>query len=132
MIDFHSIRAKVEVLLNDFQSAQAKNHRASIANVRAVRWIPPISPHYKSNFDGVVFIELGAAGLGVVISDCSGNVIGALSERIPIPVSAATVEALACRRAMVFAKEVSIFNIEVEGDAEVILKAILANDVTHP
>ena len=68
----------------------------------------------------------------MVISDCSGNVIGALSERIPIPVSAATVEALACRRAMVFAKEVSIFNIEVEGDAEVILKAILANDVTHP
>ena len=33
---------------------------------------------------------------------------------------------------MVFAKEVSIFNIEAEGDAEVILKAILANDVTHP
>ena len=33
---------------------------------------------------------------------------------------------------MVFAKEVSIFNIEVEGDAEVNLKAILANDVTHP
>ena len=41
MIDFHSIRAKVEVLLNDFQSAQAKNHRAFIANERALRWIPP-------------------------------------------------------------------------------------------
>ena len=75
MIDFHLIRENVEDLLHDFQFAQAKNHGASIANVRAIRWIPPISPHCKINFDGAVFNELGAAGLGVVISDCSGNVI---------------------------------------------------------
>ena len=32
---------------------------------------------------------------------------------------------------MVFAREVSVFNIEVEGDAEVILKVLLASDVSH-
>lgn len=38
------------------------------------------------------------------ICDCSGQVIGTLSERINVPVSVATVEVLACRRALILAK----------------------------
>ncbi|KAL4620653.1 hypothetical protein ACB092_06G170800 [Castanea dentata] len=57
---------------------------------------------------GAVFNEQGVVGLGVAIRDCFGYVIGALSERIRIPVSVATVEVLACQRAMVFAREVSV------------------------
>ena len=77
----------------------------------------PIFPHYKINFDGATFNELGAAGLGVVIM-IHMVVIGALSERILMPVSIATVEALACRRSLIFAKELSNFESIVEGDAE--------------
>lgn len=50
-----------------------------------------------------VFKELGAVGLGVVIRDTEGLVIGALAEQIPLPTSAATVEALAYKRAILFA-----------------------------
>lgn len=56
-----------------------------------------------------VFKELGALGLGVVIRDSEGLVIGALAEQIPLPTSAATVEASAYKRAILFAKEMSIF-----------------------
>ena len=42
------------------------------------------------------------------------------------------VEALACRRALYFVKELSIFEVSVEGDSEVIIKAILAGDVAKP
>ena len=45
---------------------------------------------------------------------------------------AATVEVLVCRRAMIFAREINIFDIVVEGDAETIIKAILAADDSHP
>ena len=64
--------------------------------------------------------------LRVVICDSLGSVIGALSEWILLPTSAATIEALACRRVMVFAKELSIFDSVIEFDAEVIIKVLLA------
>ena len=51
-------------------------------------------------------------------------VIGALAERIPLPCSIATVEALACRRAVLFAMEMSIFEATIEGDAEIVILAL--------
>ena len=104
VVEYHHIRTKAEVFLLDFQSAQVLDRRVSTACSRAVRWMPPISPLYKINFDGALFSNLGAAGLGVVIRDSCGHVVGALAERIPIPMSAVTVEAVACRRALYFAK----------------------------
>uniref|UniRef100_A0A7N2LEQ1 RNase H type-1 domain-containing protein n=1 Tax=Quercus lobata TaxID=97700 RepID=A0A7N2LEQ1_QUELO len=48
------------------------------------------------------------AGLGVVIRDHEGKVIGALSERIALPPSVDDVEALACRRAISFARKIGL------------------------
>lgn len=72
------------------------------------------------------------ARLGVVIRDSCERVVGALAERIPIPTSAAIVEALACRRTLFFAKELSLMDIVFEGDAEQIIKALLSKDVNQP
>lgn len=55
-----------------------------------------ISSMYKIYFDGALFSEIGAVGLGVVTRDSSGQMIGALAQHIPIPISVATIEALAC------------------------------------
>jgi len=90
------IRARAECLLVEFQSAQVLHSRLPPDMTRTAWWTPPNFAHYKINFDGAVFDELGAAGLGVVLRDSYGCAIGALSERIAMPISAATVEALAC------------------------------------
>ena len=66
-------------------------------------WSTPPNSWCKANFDGAIFLELGVAGMGVVIRDHEGNMIGALSERIALPPSVEDVEALACRRAISFA-----------------------------
>ncbi|XP_075654568.1 uncharacterized protein LOC142624725 [Castanea sativa] len=132
VIKYHNIRAKAEVFLLDFKSAHGQVQRVSIVGSRAVRWMPPISPLYKLNFDGALFRDQGDAGLGVVIRDSSGQVVGALAERIPIPKSAATVEARAYRRALLSAKELSIYEIVCEGDAEVIVRALMAKEVENP
>ena len=132
IIDNHLIRSKAESLISEFRTAQVTLRKPSVAATRAVRWIPPEPPSYKINFDGVVFKELSSAGMGVVVRDSSGRVIGALAEKIPLPNAIATVEALACRRAMIFAKELGLFDCVFEGDAEVIVKAIQMEDSTHP
>ena len=63
----------------DFQSAQVQEQWVSRVCLRVVRWMPPISPLYKINFDGALFNDLGVARLGVVIRDSSGQVVGALA-----------------------------------------------------
>lgn len=62
-------------------------------------------PITKSILMEHVFSTEGAAGLGAIICDASRKVLGALSQRINKPISAATVEALACHRVMFFAKD---------------------------
>ena len=71
--EYHQIPAKA--LLLDYQSDHVQEQRVSSERTRAVRWIPPISPLYKINYDGAIFSDLGAAGLGVVIRDPCGHVI---------------------------------------------------------
>lgn len=56
------------------------------------------------NFDGAIFENLALAGLGIVIRDEQGLIIIALSQRIPLPNSVNMVEALAVRRALIFAQ----------------------------
>ena len=61
--------------------------------VSLVLWTPPNFPLYKVNFDGATFSKIGVAGLGAVVRDHSGNVIGAMTERVQLPSSPAVVEA---------------------------------------
>lgn len=109
-VEIINIRGRANTLLQDFFAAQNPRLLTSTISIRAVRWIPPISPHYKINFDGACFSTKGAAGLGAVIRDASGKVLGALAQRIKKPISAATVEALACHRVMFFAKDEGVLD----------------------
>lgn len=52
-----------------------------------------------------------------------GMVIAALSQNIQLPSSVDLVEALAARRALIFAQEISLVQVVVEGDS---LKVIIA------
>ncbi|KAL0005339.1 hypothetical protein SO802_012900 [Lithocarpus litseifolius] len=82
--------------------------------------------------DEIPIEDLDSAGFGIVIRNSLGSVRAALSQRVPIPFSVATAEALACRRAVEFAKEVSALDYIFEGDAEVLIKAICMEDVSNP
>ena len=84
------------------------------------------------NFDGAIFKEMGAIGLGVVIRDFKGIVIGALAEQISLPNFVATVEALACKRAVLFTKEMSIFKATFKGDVETVTNVLKDGGSNHP
>ena len=64
-----------------------------------------------------------------MIRDCNGDIIGALSVRIPLPHSVAIVEALACRRAVQFSMEIGLREVIFEGDSAVTIQA-LSNEIS--
>ena len=79
-------------------------------------WTPPSTSCFKVNFDGATFEKEGSAGLGVVIRNGDGQVMASLSQLVPLPHSVIEVEALAARRGVELAPELSFYNIELEGD----------------
>ena len=87
----------------------------------AHQWRPPDHPRFKANFDGAVFSNIDAAGIGVVIRDSNAEVIGALSRRIPLPQTVEEVEALACRQAAQLVREIGISEVVFEGDSAIIV-----------
>lgn len=70
-----------------------------------IHWSPPPYSWCKANFDGAIFQELEAVGVGVVIRDHEGNGIRALSKRIALPSSIEDVEAIVGRKAISFTKQ---------------------------
>ena len=72
------------------------------------KWSPPPLDSFKTNFNGSVFKNSNEAGIGVVIRKSNGEIIAALSEKIPLPPSVVILESLAARRAVLFALEVGI------------------------
>ena len=89
-----------------------------------MQWCPPQAGFFKANFDAAVFDGSGSAGIGVAIRDHSGQIIAALSQKIKLPHSVDLAEALACSRATLFAQELSLFQVEFEGDSLRIIQAI--------
>ena len=73
-----------------------------------MKWSPPLGEEYKTNYDGAVFEDLGEAGIGVVVRNATGEVLAALSEKIPYPSLVDLVEILAARRAAWFIVELGM------------------------
>lgn len=79
---------------------------------------------YKGNFDATLFDGSNCAGIRVVFRDPSGSVIVALSKKIGSTHLIEMAEALAARRAVVLANELSLFDGIIEGDCLWVTQAL--------
>ncbi len=59
------------------------------------------------------------------------RVIATLSQRVKSGHSVEMIEALAAKRAVRFDMEVDLYDIELEGDSEIIIKALTSNEAPH-
>ena len=100
--------------------------------LRKVIWKPPNAALLKTNFDGAVFDDLGAAKIGVVVRNSLGEVLAALSEIIPLPSSIVALETIAARRAVLFVRELGFSGTIFEGDFEEAISAIKKQSFKHP
>ena len=87
--------------------------------------------YFKTNFDGAIFEDLHAAGIGVVIRDKHDEVIAALVEKISIPESVLTLETLEARRAVQFVQELGLRNSIFQGDSETSISTINKGQLLH-
>ncbi|KAK9999099.1 hypothetical protein SO802_018702 [Lithocarpus litseifolius] len=93
---------------------------------QAQHWRPPDAYIFKANFDVAVFKSEKLAGLGVVIRDWRGEAISALTMSVLLAQTVVELEALACRRAVQFAKEIGLTQVIFEGDSSIVIQAVQA------
>ena len=98
-------------LLQEFHDVQKQSSRNIIQRDETC-WKTPNPEIYKINFDGAIFEDSELVGLGVVIRDSAGLIIAALNQKICLPSSLDLEEAMAASRALSFAREISIFQVE--------------------
>ena len=123
----HEVGDRAKGLVLEFFVANKPEARTRVHNP-PTRRAQPKNGLYKVNYDAAIFDSLGYAGLGVVIRDSARQIIATLSQKIGLPHSVETVEALAALRVVVFAKELSVFKVIMEGDCLKVVQALQARE----
>uniref|UniRef100_A0A2N9IQD1 CCHC-type domain-containing protein n=1 Tax=Fagus sylvatica TaxID=28930 RepID=A0A2N9IQD1_FAGSY len=118
---YNQVLILAHAFLNEYLSVTTEE-KTEKPKPHQVRWKPLSSNFYKVNFDGAIFKESNTGGLGVVIRDYTGMVIATLSQKVHGTHIVEMIEALAARKAILFAKEVGVFDAEFEGDAETVIR----------
>ena len=78
-----------------------------------------------------LFVHCNCARLGVVVKDCNGDVIAALSQRTVLPHLVEHAEALAASRAITLARELLLSQMVFEGDCQKVIAAINSTGACH-
>ena len=111
-------------LLQEFLVAQEEDDLPGHLPPTQHQWRPPEQGYFKVNYDAAVFKTLNLAGVGVIICDWRGEVTAALSMPVPLSITIADLEALACRRAVMYTVENDLHNVIFEGDSASVINAI--------
>nr|XP_023876772.1 uncharacterized protein LOC111989214 [Quercus suber] len=83
---------------------------------------------YKVNADGAVFKDIGCCGVGIVIRNDEGLLMGALSKWVKLPLKALESEARAMQEGVLLAWDLGLREIEIESDSLVVVSALLNPD----
>jgi len=94
----------------------------------AIRWSPPPVECYKINFDAAILEGINRVGIRVVCKDYEGHVLVALSQNVALVQSVEMAEALARKRAVEFARELTFFDVLIEGDCLCVIQALQDSD----
>ena len=92
-----------------------------------VQWQPPPQGMVKINFDGAASKDQ-ISGIGVVLRNERGLVLASLSQNIPQVCKPLDIETLASSRALKFAADLGFNKVVLEGDCEVLMKALKGGD----
>ena len=87
-------------------------------------WLPPPQGWYKVNVDAIVFKHQGQCGIGVVIRNNQGLIMGAMCKHLEFPLAALEAEAKAMEAGIGLAWDLGLKYIILEGDAQLIIQAL--------
>ncbi|KAL0011877.1 hypothetical protein SO802_006985, partial [Lithocarpus litseifolius] len=110
--------------LEEYRAAMAcMASEDTMVKARSV-WVPPPRNVFKVNVDAAVFAQHRAVGIGVIVRDDLGRIEAALSKRLDAPLGAVEAEAMAYETGLIFAKDIGIQEVVIEGDSLIIHRAL--------
>ena len=83
---------------------------------------------YKINYDGAISNADNKIRIGVVVRNCNGEVMASLIQQLEQAFQPMEVEAIVACKVVEFGSEIGVDYAIVEGDSEVIVKALRNND----
>jgi ribonuclease HI len=116
------ILACIQMIATHLYQAAPINRRETSSVVR--KWSPPPDGTVLINVDAAIFSSTRQMGMGVVIRDHNGMCLAAYSERAEEVVAPEVAEALAIRRAIIFAKDEGFSKIIVSSDCLSVLNRV--------
>ncbi|KAJ9135374.1 hypothetical protein P3X46_032565 [Hevea brasiliensis] len=119
---FQEINAKAELALNEFLVSNLDD--SPFPNnpiVRPPHWLPPPLSAIKINFDASVDINRNMGSLAAIVCNVSGKILGWFCKRPKGITDPTMLEAMACREAILLAKNKGLPNVVIEGDAKAII-----------
>ncbi|XVF60988.1 hypothetical protein PTKIN_Ptkin08bG0091900 [Pterospermum kingtungense] len=88
---------------------------------RSIRWRPPARDLVKVNFDGALQVTERRGGIGIIIRNNLGEVMGTAAAPVDRVVDPLIVEALAAVKAIQFSVDMGFRNVEIEGDCKSVM-----------
>ena len=110
--------------LNEFQQSQDQLDIPVQTDAGVSTWKPPPDPVFKLNFDAAIFSDLNMSRVGVIIRNCKGEVMVAMTAKGPPVGGSEEAEILACRRALEFAIDAGFTDLVIEGDNEAVMSSL--------
>jgi len=98
-----------------------------ILPISDVHWTPPFNDFYKLNVDAAGPIEGDKWGIGVVVRDNEGVVVGASCWQVCSLSDSEVAETLAMRKGLEFAKDMSFLNLIAGSDTSNVVLALNAH-----
>ncbi|XP_012458080.1 uncharacterized protein LOC105778872 [Gossypium raimondii] len=111
----------------DFTEANMRSKRSD-GYSPCCQWRSPTSNFIKVNFDASFKASNNNGGVGVVLRDFEGFVVGAAALKLPVVANTATVKAIVAVKAIETTIGMGFSYVIFEGDARVIMKGLISKE----